>query len=95
MDSTIVVPLTELEIDAMSDSDAIAAAMYRYEYCTAKYSLDAFISGRTITLSNTGITVFKASSNIDASIIIICAVTLSLCAFGICAFYLRKRKEDR
>ena len=38
-DDTIVVPTTSENIDLMSDDDALAAAMARYEYCTEKYSL--------------------------------------------------------
>ena len=99
-DSTIVVPEganeseTDALIDAMDDEDAIAAALYRYDYCTAKYTLTNFI-GRTLTVSFNNSRMTSLSSEVNStaattSIVIISVV--SLVAVG-GYFFLRRRKE--
>ena len=92
--SAIVVPSTTEGIDAMSDEDALAAAAYRYDYCTAKYSLTNF-TGRSLSVS------FSARSSIAAiapanSAIVTTMVVISLLSLTTIGgyFLLRKKKED-
>ena len=95
-DSTIVVPTTSGEVDAMSDADALAAAIYRYDFCTNKYSLTEFINGRTISLPSRGITIFNNQTNINVIILITSSIAL-VCAslFTVLYFISRKRKQER
>ena len=94
-DELVVVPTTSAGVDAMGDSDALGAAMYRYDYCTAKYSLTNFVAGRTVTPSNFTIHALNATNNSDVVIIVLSILIVSFCGLGIAYFYLRKRKEDR
>ena len=79
----------------MSDASALAAAAYRYDYCTAKYELTNFV-GRTLTVSfNTrGIlnNVIGGESTTAVTIVVIVSV-ISLTAIG-GYFFLRKRREQ-
>ena len=91
--SAIVVPTTTAGIDAMSDADALAAAAYRYDYCTAKYNLSNF-AGRTLTVSfnsRVGFGVVNNSSNIVAVVVI-----LSMLSFTTIGgyYFFKKRKEQ-
>ena len=94
-DSTVVVPLTAAGVDAMSDSDALGAAMYRYDYCTTKYSLTPFITGRVISLSNTGIKTINAAANIYAIIAVTSGIAVVTVSLFVIYHVLRKRKETR
>ncbi len=95
-DFTIEVPNTEQGIMAMNDSDAIAAALARYDWCTAKYELTNFIVGRTVTVSfSSGArllnSVFNENTNTVTIIVIISMISMT--AIG-GYFFLRKRKEN-
>ena len=94
VDSTIVVPNTSAGVDAMGDADALAAAMYRYEYCTAKYSLTEFIVGRTVSPTNVGLNIIDNSYSSNA-MVVIAIITVSICAFGLSIMvFSKKRKND-
>ena len=91
--SSIVVPNTDAEIDEMSDADAIAAALYRYDWCTAKYNLTNFM-GRTLTVSFASTKILPSivgESNTTVSVIVIVSM-VSLTAIG-GYFFLKRRKE--
>ena len=89
--SSIVVPNTDAGIDAMSDADAIAAALYRYDWCTAKYHLTNFM-GRELTVSFGSRVIINNNASYTAPIVaIVSVITLSAVA-GF--FMLRKRKEQ-
>lgn len=94
-DSTVVVPATASSVDAMDDDEALGAAMYRYEYCTAKYTLNQFISGRTISPSNIGINALRTNNNNEIVVVLLSILTVSLCGLCIVYFYSRKRKEEK
>ena len=90
-DKTIEVPNTTAGIDAMNPEDALAAAMYRYDFCTAKYSLSAFIVGRVSSLATSGrVALPNNTHNNTLVIVIIVTATSSLCLAGLILF--RKRK---
>ena len=94
-DPTIVVPSTEAGIDAMDEGDAICAALYRYDYCTAKYSLTNFITGREPSYAFSRTSLFNVGSEkIESTILVVVAAALTLIAVG-SFFYFRKRKEDK
>ena len=92
-DSSIVVPNTSAGIDSMSDADALAAALYRYDFCTAKYNLTPFIAGRTLSVSFGNRIDFLTNTN-DAAVVIIIVATLGFTTIG-GYFLLRKKKEER
>ena len=94
-DPTIVVPATTAGIDAMDDEDAQCAAMYRYDYCTAKYNLNNFITGRTLSVSFARINFFNNEANDigTMTIVIIVAAIVLITAAGL--FFVSKRKQDR
>lgn len=94
-DPTIVVPSTEIGIAAMSDGDAICAALYRYDYCTAKYSLTNFITGREVNnvFPRTGL-LKVTSEKVESTVLIVVIASLTLVAAG-AFFYFHKRKEDK
>ena len=93
-DSSIVVPSTEAGIDAMSDADAIGAALYRYDFCTAKYNLNAFISGRTLSVSFSRIAIFgQALDSVDTTLVVLISSMVALTAVG-GYFFLRRKKEQ-
>ena len=90
----IVVPNTDALIDEMSDADALAAAMYRYDYCTAKYNLTNFIEGRTLTVSFSNVSFLENGSVVsNAPVIITVIFVLSLTVLG-AFFFIKKRKEQ-
>lgn len=93
-DGTVVVPLTSTGVDEMTDADALGAAMYRYEFCVAKYNLTQFIVGRSVSSSNSGINLLNDNGNVN--IVIVISVALSVVSLAIAAtFIIRKRKEVR
>ena len=94
-DSTIVVPLTSAGVDAMTDGDALGAAMYRYDYCTTKYSLTPFIVGRVISLANPTIRTINNTANIYVIIAVASSITLVTVSLFVVYRVLRKRKETR
>lgn len=89
----IEVPATNDGIDAMSDANALAAALYRYDYCTAKYELDEFIDGRTLSVSFSRYNAvgFVNENNNSTAIIITVIATVSLITVG--AYFLLKKKH--
>ena len=91
----ISVPGTTAGIDAMSSSDAIGAALYRYDYCTAKYSLTNFV-GRTLTVTFGSNLLFAINLNLSQTntfIIVISIISLvSVSMFGL---YIYKRKREQ
>ena len=90
-DKDIVVPDTELGIEAMDPTDAIKAAMYRYDFCTAKYNLTPFISGRVSGLAVNNRVSFGNNTNSNTLIIVIAVTAMSsLCLAGIILF--RKKR---
>lgn len=90
-DKDVVVPSTESEIDAMMPEDAIKAAMYRYDFCTAKYNLTPFIAGRVSSLATSGrIALPNTTHNNTLMIVIIVTAASSLCLAGLILF--RKKK---
>lgn len=95
-DSTIVVPTTAAEVDAMSDGDALAAGLYRYDYCTLKYSLTNFIDGRTPSLASSEMRVINTTTNVNVVLLItISAIVVGASLFVVLHFVSRKRKQDR
>ena len=89
-DSTIVVPATDELIEAMSDADAIAAALYRYDYCTAKYSLTNFMS-RTLTVSfSNRMAIMPTEASTAAAMVVVVVSAISVTAIG--GFFLLKKK---
>ena len=97
--SAIVVPEgqdaaeTEELIAAMSDADALAAAAYRYDYCTAKYELTNFAS-RTLSVSFARAHSFVIPTDNSAVMtFVIIAIVLTTTTGAI--FLLRKKKEER
>ena len=93
-DSTIVVPTTSADIDAMSDADALAAAAYRYDYCTAKYNLTNFASrSLSVSFARINLIVDKTKSNLVVITIIASAIT-AITAVG-AILILRKRKYSK
>lgn len=95
-DSSIVVPSTDGEIDGMLPDDAIAAAMYRYDYCTTKYSLTAFVTGRSISPISSVMTIPAETVNINNDITqIVLIVIISVAVLGSLAmFFAIRRKEN-
>lgn len=90
-DKDIVVPDSEAGIDAMTPENAIKAAMYRYDFCTAKYNLTPFIAGRVSSLATSGrVALPNTTHNNTLVIVIIVTATSSLCLAGLILF--RKRK---
>ena len=90
----IVVPSTEAGVEDMLPEDAIAAAMYRYDYCTSKYSLSSFIVGRPAASNNASIigVITKMSSNDMLQIIIAISSVVLVAAIAI-PYFVMKRKE--
>ena len=92
VDSTVVVPATDELIDAMSDADALGAALYRYEYCTSKYSLSAFIVGRTITVSpSINHSPINVNQSTAAIIVAIAISTIGLIILSVCLISKKRR----
>ena len=95
-DKTIVVPTTAAEVDAMPDDNALAAAMYRYDYCTIKYSLTNFINGRTPSLASAEMRVINTTTNVNVVLLItISAIVVGASLFVVLHFVSCKRKQDR
>ena len=95
-DKTIVVPATSAGVDEMSDGDALAAAMYRYDYCTLKYSLTNFIVGRTPSLASADIRIINTTTDVNVVLLITTSIILvSASLFVVLHFVSRKRKQDR
>ena len=90
-DSSVAVPATDELIDAMSDTDAIAAALYRYDYCTAKYDLTNFMS-RTLSVSFSNRVSILGSNNNVLLIVVISSITVAS-AIGL-FFIIRRRKHN-
>ena len=85
-DASVVVPNTDAGIEEMLPEDAIGAALYRYDYCCAKYSLTNFID-RTLTVSfgsNLLNPVTVESNNTFIIIVIISIVSISTLGLLVC-----------
>jgi hypothetical protein len=93
IDSSVVVPSTDELIDAMSDADALGAALYRYEYCTAKYSLTSFITGRSITVAP--LTYQLNMYNDYSNNVYIVIMLISICMSSLIIIYLFKFRKHR
>ena len=77
---------------AMSDGDAICAALYRYDYCTAKYSLTNFITGREVNNAFPRTGLLKVTSEkVESAVLIVVIASLTLVAAG-AFFYFHKRR---
>ncbi len=89
-DSAVVVPTTLEGIENMSDEDAVKAALYRYDYCTAKYHLENFIVGRTVRplLLRAGQLVSQDNTGV---ILTITFVAVAIVAASFIVFGLKKR----
>ena len=93
-DKTIVVPTTAEEVEDMLPEEAIGAAMYRYDYCTSKYSLTSFIEDRP-KVPNPSSNYYNEINSAESSsafliiAIVASAVTISLLSVLI----LKKRKQ--
>lgn len=95
-DPAIVVPTTAAEVDAMSDGNALAAGLYRYDYCVVKYSLTQFISGRTPSLASAEMRIVNNTTNMNTIIVIISSIVVAGASlFVVLHFVSRKRKQDR
>ena len=92
--SAIVVPTTKGGVNAMSDANALAAAMYRYDYCTSKYSLTNFIEGRSVALNNSILIISKISSGNVMQVVTI-TVSVLLVTGLISAYFIFRKKEDK
>lgn len=93
-DPDLPAPTSVAEVDALDNDDALAIAMYRYDYCTAKYNLSAFVGGRTLTVSFASNNIWNiTSSNNTAILVIIVAATAMILVAGVVV--LHRRKEDR
>ena len=88
--AVIAVPSTDAGIDSMTPEDAIAAAMYRYDYCGAKYNLTNFID-RTYSVSfgSNSINLFSNESN---NIIVIISI-LSIASLSVLGLFVYKKKH--
>lgn len=93
-DKDIVVPSTSEGIEGMIPEDAIGAAMYRYDYCTAKYSLNSFIEGRP-EVPNQSSYYNTISANENSNTIIIVVVALSALAFSLLTVLVIKKRKQR
>ena len=93
--SAISVPATSAGIDEMSDSDALGAALYRYDFCTAKYDLEEFIVGRTLSVSfGNNISLFGGNTETTTTITLIVIISMvSVTAIG-GYFFIRRRKAN-
>ena len=93
--SAVVVPGTSSGIDNMSDSDALGAALYRYDYCTAKYNLEEFIVGRTLSVSfGNNISLLNVTTENTNTIAIIVIISMvSVTAIG-GYFFIKRRKAN-
>ena len=93
-DYEIEVPNTEAGISEMTDANAIAAALARYDWCTSKYKLTNFMN-RTLTRSFTNhallFNTFVGENTNTVAIIVIISM-VSVTAIG-GYFFLRRRKE--
>ena len=90
----IVVPSTSSGVDAMSDENALAAAMYRYDYCTLKYSLTNFIEGRSVASNNSILIISKISSGNVMQVVTI-TVSILLVTGLVVAYFVFRKKEDK
>ena len=75
----------------MSSENAIAAAAYRYDYCTAKYSLTNFID-RTITVSFGSNLLLNKFNNETNNLVIIIAV-ISIVSVSFVGLFVYKKKH--
>ena len=93
-DETIVVPATEQGIEEMLPEEAIGAALYRYDYCTVKYSLTNFITGRSTAGAYVpgSLPVLQATVNESSTIAIVVISLVGLTAA--CFILFRKRKHQ-
>ena len=93
-DSSIVVPNTDAGIDEMTDANAIAAALYRYDWCTAKYNLTNFMN-RSLTVSfGSNLLLGTFSNNNTNTIAIIVIISMvSVTAIG-GYFFIKRRKVN-
>ena len=90
-DKNIVVPDSELGIDSMLPEDAIAAAMYRYDFCTAKYNLNPFIASRVSSLAiNNKVSI---GTNTNSNNLLIVIAVLSITSLSLAGVLVFKRKH--
>ena len=75
----------------MTDTAAIGAALYRYDFCTAKYSLTNFMNR---TLGSNRINPINKVNNTVAIVVVVTISLVSVSALG-AYFLLRKKKEER
>ena len=94
-DPSIEVPTSAEEIEDMLPEEAIGAALYRYDYCTAKYKLDSFIEDRPEVpnlFSNYNDELIDNNSNNTIMILVIVASLALLSSFGLIVFKKKRAK---
>ena len=91
-DNTVVVPSTDAEIDEMLPEDAIGAALYRYDYCDAKYNLGNFID-RTITVSFASNSINTIQNDSNSMMIVI--IVTSIMSISVLGILLVKKRQIR
>ena len=77
----------------MLPEDAVGAALYRYDYCTAKYSLTGFINGRSEAPSQSSN--FNTISNSESSNIIVVVAIFSVLSFSLLTVLVIKKRKER
>lgn len=91
IDKTVVVPSTSSEIDEMLPEEAIGAAMYRYEYCGAKYNLDNFINRTYTVVFSNNMYSEPLGNTYDMVLIIVVLSTISMSMVGLLIFKRKRR----
>lgn len=94
-DKEIVVPTTAEGVDEMNANDAVAAAMYRYDYCTSKYSLTSFIEDRPKVPNTSSNYYGEISSTESNSAFLIIAIVASAATISLLGVLIIKKRKQR
>lgn len=94
-DKEIVVPTTAEGVDEMNVNDAVAAAMYRYDYCTSKYSLTSFIEDRPKVPNTSSNYYGEISSTESNSAFLIIAIVASAATISLLGILIIKKRKQR
>ena len=93
-DSSVDVPTDVEEIYELSLEEARGAAMYRYDYCTGKYSLNNFITGRTPIEVSGGLFLNILSLENNSTIVIVIAIVATTMLSFTLYLVLKKKKKN-
>ena len=94
-DKEIVVPTTAEGVDEMNADDAVAAAMYRYDYCTSKYNLSSFIDDRPKVPNTSSNYYGEISSTESNSAFLIIAIVASAATISLLGVLIIKKRKQR